>query len=85
MHNIAKIRLNEKEKEELEQYKKGLLNYFKILDGFDADSANTEIADIKNSVVQELDDLRDDRAGESLHQKDVLKNAPKTKDGFFVI
>lgn len=51
MHNIAKIRLDEKEKKGLEQYKKDLLNYLKILDEFDINLAHTKIEDVKNNTV----------------------------------
>ncbi|HZJ76555.1 MAG TPA: hypothetical protein VFC70_02490 [Oscillospiraceae bacterium] len=43
MYNIAKIKLNKNEKEELGKYREGLLNYLKILDEFDADSTYKKI------------------------------------------
>lgn len=85
MHNIAKIRLDEREKRELEQYKKGLLSYLEILDEFDVNSAHMKIEGVENNTISKLDTLRDDKVEDSLRREDVFKNAPKIKDGFFAI
>lgn len=87
MYNLAKIKFNKNEKEELEQYKKSLLNYLEILDEFDTDLAykkieNKKVETIGNGTVQNLGTLRDDKVENSLHREDTLKNAPKIKDGF---
>ncbi|HZK57848.1 MAG TPA: hypothetical protein VFD17_06025 [Clostridia bacterium] len=58
MHNILK--LSEKEKEGFKQYKKGLLDYLKILDEFDMNSAHTKNEGAKNNIVRKLDDLYND-------------------------
>lgn len=61
MDGVAKIKLSEKEKEEFKQYKKGLLDYLKILDEFDMDSVHTKNEGAKNNIIRKLDDLCDDK------------------------
>ncbi len=51
MHNFAKIRLDEKEKRELEQYKEALLDYLKILDEFNMDLMHEKIEAVENNIV----------------------------------
>ena len=51
MHNLAKIRLDEKGKRELEQYREALLNYLKILDEFDMDLMHEKIEAVGNNTV----------------------------------
>lgn len=51
MHNIAKIRLDEKEKEKIEQYKRELLDYLKILDEFDMNSTYEKTENAENNGV----------------------------------
>lgn len=51
MHNLAKIRLAEEEKRDLEQYKEALLDYLKILDEFDMDLTHEKIEAVENSTV----------------------------------
>ncbi|MFW5647884.1 MAG: hypothetical protein ACOCG5_02230 [Candidatus Alkaliphilus sp. MAG34] len=60
MRNILKIKLSKEEKERLQQYKKGLLDYLKVLDEFDVDRTHTKNEGAKNNTIRKSDDLCND-------------------------
>lgn len=77
---LAKLRLTE---EEVELYQKQLgriLEYFKKLEELDT----SEVAPLEHAL-QLQNVLRADEPKPSLPIADVMKNAPKQREGFFVV
>jgi len=77
---LASIPLSSKEKSVFEKQLTDVLNYISKLNEIDTDSIEP-IGHITN--LQNV--LREDKPAPSLSQDDVLKNAPKTYNGFFEV
>jgi aspartyl-tRNA(Asn)/glutamyl-tRNA(Gln) amidotransferase subunit C len=77
---LANLVLTKKQEEELEKSIPSVLEYMDQINKLDVD-------DIPETtrVSEEENVLREDIVTPSLSQKDALKNAKQTRDGFFVV
>jgi aspartyl-tRNA(Asn)/glutamyl-tRNA(Gln) amidotransferase subunit C len=74
---LARIELNEEEKDEFSQQISSVLEYFGILDEVDTEVPPTyHVLGISNV-------FKEDTPKESLAQEVILKNAPKKEKGYF--
>lgn len=77
---LTKLDLNKKQKKNLEKSIPGVISYMDEVKNLDVD-------DIPETtrVTEEENVLREDIIEPSLSQKEALKNAKKTHNGFFVV
>ncbi len=75
---LARIELDEGEKERFEKQLGSILDYFSVLDELD-----TEGVEPTYHVVGLRDVMRRDEPKEPLSQEEALKNAPKRDGGYF--
>lgn len=75
---LARIELSEAEKELFEAQLSSILAYFAILDEVDTTGVEPTY-----HVIGITDMVREDEPKEGLSQADVLRNAPKTENGYF--
>lgn len=78
--DLARIKLSEKEAEALSKQLNDILKYIDKLNKLD-----TKTTEPMSHALNILNIFRDDKIKESLNVKDVLKNAPDSKDGFFQV
>ncbi len=78
--NLAKLDISSKEKEKLAEQLEATVDYIEILQELDTE-------DIKPTAqVTGLENISDpDEAKPGLSQEQALANAPKKKDGYFVV
>ena len=77
---LAKLNIKENEKEKLANQLKATVDYIEILQQLDTSKVT------ETSQVTGLYNIADqDKAKSTFSQKDALSNAPKKKDGYFVV
>ena len=76
--NIARLELTEEEKKHLEKDLDNILDSFKKLE-----KVNTTNTEPTFQPVEVKNIMRKDTIENSLNQKDALKNAKETEDGYF--
>ena len=77
---LAKLSLNEAEVERFTNQMNDILGYVEQLN-----ELNTEDVEPLSHVLDLTNVIRKDNKGTSLGMQEVLKNAPKTDGGFFVV
>jgi len=77
---LAKLKLSEEELQMFQEQLGKILEYFKKLEELNT----TEIEPMKH-VIETKNVLREDKPKEPISQEEALKNAPKSKDGFFEV
>lgn len=77
---LAKLKLSEEELEMFQEQLGKILEYFKKLE-----ELNTENVEPMKHVIETKNVLREDELKEPISQEEALKNAPKSKDGFFEV
>lgn len=77
---LAKLKLSEEELEMFQEQLGKILEYFKKLEGL-----NTENVEPMKHVIETKNVLREDEPKEPISQEEALKNAPKSKEGFFEV
>ena len=77
---LARLGLRDDEKERLRQQLSSILEHIAVLSQLDTSSIppTAQVVDLVNV-------LRDDVVAPSLTQADVLKNAPRSRDGFIEV
>lgn len=78
--NLAKISLDEKEKNLLTKELGAILDYIEQLNEVDTNGIEPSAY-----ISPEYDPLREDKPRESLSNQDILRNGPVTKNGFFAV
>ena len=76
---LAKLKLDESEKEKYSKEFKEILDAFTILDKIDVKSVKSSFR-----PIEEKDILREDKVGESITQKEALKFTKYQEKGFFI-
>jgi aspartyl-tRNA(Asn)/glutamyl-tRNA(Gln) amidotransferase subunit C len=74
---LARIELNEAEKELFEAQLSSILDYFAVLDELD-----TEDVEPTYHVIGITDVVREDEPKAALSQSEALRNAPKKENGY---
>ncbi|MBA5942168.1 MAG: Asp-tRNA(Asn)/Glu-tRNA(Gln) amidotransferase subunit GatC [Methanophagales archaeon] len=74
---LARIKLSEEEKEELEKELSPILDFFALLDELDT----TDI-EPTHHVIGVTDRVREDETKEGLKQSEVLRNVPRKENGY---
>ncbi len=78
--SLARLGLSDEEKETLREQLSSILDHIAVLSKIDTESIPP------TAQVNELFNvLREDEIRPSLSQKDVLRNAPRSRDGFFEV
>jgi aspartyl-tRNA(Asn)/glutamyl-tRNA(Gln) amidotransferase subunit C len=77
---LARLGLRDDEKERLREQLSSILQHIDVLNQLDtsAISPTAQVVDLDNV-------LRDDTVQPSLSQEDVLRNAPRSRDGFIEV
>jgi aspartyl-tRNA(Asn)/glutamyl-tRNA(Gln) amidotransferase subunit C len=78
--NLARLSLSEKETESFTHQIKDILEYMEQLNQID--TSNVEPTSF---ISQAIDAMRDDVESASLSYREILKNGPNVKNGFFAI
>lgn len=78
--NLARIKLNQKEEEKLSKQLEDIIRFVDKLKEVDVSSIEPTSHILPISNV-----FREDKLSESLPLKEVLKNAPQSKEDFFVV
>lgn len=76
---LAKLNLDESEKEKYIKDFKEILNYFAILDKIDVTSVKSSFRPIEEKNI-----LREDKVQKSITQKEALKFTAHKENGFFI-
>jgi aspartyl-tRNA(Asn)/glutamyl-tRNA(Gln) amidotransferase subunit C len=78
--SLARLGLSDEEKETLREQLSSILDHIAVLSKIDTESIPP------TAQVNELFNvLREDEIRPSLSQEDVLRNAPRSRDGFFEV
>lgn len=77
---LARIKLTDQEKETFLPQLESVIEYLDILNKVDTSSVKPTY-----QVNHQQNVFRDDEIKDSLSQKEALKTAPKTKDGYFLV
>lgn len=75
---LARLKLSEKEKEQMRKDMEEILNAFGLLKEIDTKNVKPSL-----HPVESLNVVREDEPDKSLDKKDALKNARQKEDGYF--
>jgi len=78
--SLSKLDISGSEKETLRKHTENILDYVKILNEIDIDN---EV--LVNNIESQVETLRNDEVEISFDREILLKNAPDTKNGYFVV
>jgi len=78
--SIAKLNISEAEKEDFIEHMKNILDYIEMLNVLDIDN---EV--LMENIERETGILRNDEVETSYEVETLIKNAPSTENGYFLV
>ena len=81
LEKLSHLRIDESKKEEVKAQLSGILDYIENLNELDTDTLSASFSTLDGGTPLRADEAKEDRA----ISKDILKNAPQSKDDFFIV
>jgi len=81
LEKLSHLRIDESKKEEVKEQLSGILSYIDNLNELDTESLSTSFSTLEGGTPLRVDSPREVNE----IAKDILKNAPQSRDDFFIV